>query len=366
MHRVLDRLALLQINSVSALVRAHYLPLFTRLGAYPPALLEEAAWGRRRTLFEYWAHEASLLPLELYPLLRWRMERAGRLEGIYGRLGVFVRERRPYVEAVFATVAARGPTAASALEGPRGPGGWWGWSDAKLALEWLFWAGRLTVATRRGFERVYDLPERVLPIEVLAAPVPSPADAHRALLARAARALGIATASDLRDYFRLDVADVAPRLPELVESGELLPVAVEGWRQPAYMHREARRARRADACALLAPFDPLIWERTRVQRLFGFRYRLEIYTPAHKREHGYYVLPFLLGDRLVARVDLKSDRASATLQVKGAYAEPHAARDTTLRLSAELAAMAAWLGLDRVKVEPIGNLAESLRDACRS
>lgn len=350
-RRSVARLGLLQIDSVSAVVRAHYMPLFSRLGAYPRALLEDAAWGapRRRELFEYWAHEASLLPLALHPLLRWRMARAERGRGIYGGLARFGAERRDAVEAVFRTVEARGPLAAGDLEGPRGPGGWWGWSDAKRALEWLFWAGRLTTATRRGsFERLYDLPERVLPERIMALPTPSEAEAQRALLALSARAHGVATAGDLRDYFRLDAADVAPRLAELVEAGTLVPVAVEGWDRPAYLHAEARIPRRIEARALLAPFDPLVWERARAERLFGFRYRIEIYVPAAKRQHGYYVLPFLLGEALVARVDLRADRAAGVLRVIAVHHEPGAPLETDEALAAELALMAAWLGLHGV------------------
>jgi uncharacterized protein YcaQ len=356
LRRVVARLGLLQIDSVSVLARAHYLPLFSRLGSYDRALLDEAAWGRKPSLFEYWAHEASLLPVAHQPLLRWRMERAARLEGVYGELARFVTERRAYVESVLETVRNGGPVSASALEGPKGAGGWWGWSDAKRALEWLFWAGLVTTKTRRGFERVYDLPERVLPAAILAIPTPSPADAQRALLRLAAGALGIATAGDLRDYFRLSPAEANPRIAELLEDGTLLPVTVEGWRHAAYVHRDAAWPRRVNGCALLCPFDPAVWERTRAERLFDFRYRLEIYTPAHKRQHGYYVLPFLLGDRMVARVDLKSVRATGCLQVIAAHREPHAPPETAERLMAELRVMAGWLGLDRVVVSGAGDL----------
>ncbi len=363
-RRTVARLGLLQIDSVSVLARAHYLPLFSRLGAYDRALLDEAAWGRRPSLFEYWAHEASLLPHDAYPLLRWRMARAGRSEGIYGELGRFAAERRPYVDALLARVRAEGPMAASDAEGPRGAGGWWGWSDAKRGFEWLFWAGCVTAATRRAsFERVYDVPERVLPAAVLDAAVPSVADAHRALLGHAARALGIATAADLRDYYRLSPPDCAEPLLALVEAGEIIPIAVEGWAQPAYVHREARWPRRAACCALVSPFDPVMWERTRAERLFGFRYRLEIYTPVHKRQHGYYVLPFLLGDRMVARVDLKAARGEGTLQVLSAHAEPHAPPETAERLVAELTLMAGWLGLERLTIAPAGDFAQALAGA---
>lgn len=365
LRRVLARIGLLQIDSVNVLARAHYLPLFSRLGPYASTLLETAAWGKPRSLFEYWAHEASLLPLETWPLLRWRMERANRLEGIYGGLARYMADRRGYAEAILARVAAEGPLVASDIEGTKGGGGWWGWSEAKHALEWLFWAGHITTSTRRGFERLYDLPERVLPPAIMALPTPGPEDAHRELLRLSARALGVATASDLRDYFRLDPDDIKPRLPELVEAGELVPVAVEGWSKVAYVHAEARRPRRVEARALLAPFDPLVWERARTERLFGFRYRIEIYTPAEKRVHGYYVLPFLLGDALVARVDLKADRATSALLVQAAHGEPDAPAGTAEALAAELRDMAAWLGLEKITVKRSGDMAPALSAALR-
>jgi uncharacterized protein len=361
--RLLKRLALHQIDSVNVLARAHYLPAFARLGAYPRGLLDRMAWGKPRRLFEYWAHEASLLPFDMHPPLRWRMARAERGESGWPRMRAYAGARRAEAEAVLARIAAEGPLAASDFAG-KGPGGWWGWSDAKSALEYLFFAGRITTATRRNsFERVYDLPERVIPADILALPTPAEADAHRALIERAARALGIATALDLRDYFRLSPADAAPRLAELVEAGTLIPASVEGWRQPAFLHADARRPRKIEAQALLAPFDPLIWERSRTERLFGLRYRIEIYTPADKRVHGYYVLPFLLGDRLAARVDLKADRQAGTLRVQAAYAEPDAPPETAERLAAELRLMADWLDLDGVDVRPKGDLATPLRHA---
>ena len=363
--RAMKRAGLLQIDSVNVLVRAHYMPLFSRLGPYPQSLLDEAAWGKKRTLFEYWAHEASLLPLDMHPLLRWRMERAARGQGIYGQLARISRERPELVASALEMVRDRGPVAASELDselqGRRGSGGWWGWSDVKCALEYLFWAGLVTTRTRRGFERLYDLPERALPRAVLDLPTPDEAEAHRALLALSGRALGIATAGDLRDYFRLDAADVKPRIAELVEEGTLVPAEVEGWKQLGYLHRDARRPRRIEAAALLSPFDPVVWERARTERLFGFRYRLEIYTPAEKRLHGYYVLPFLLGDRLVARVDLKAERTAGTLHVLAAHAEPHAPPHTGEALLAELRLMAEWLGLARVVVADRGDLALPLQ-----
>lgn len=367
-RRLIGRLGLVQIDSVNVLVRSHYLPLFSRLGPYEAALLDRLAYGgKRRSLFEYWGHEASLIPVEQQPLFRWRMARAQRGEGIYGELARFAVERRPYLDSVLAEVAARGPLGASELsEAGRGAGGWWGWSDGKRALEFLFWAGRVTTAGRRGFERLYDLPERVLPAAVLAIPTPEEAEAQRALLRIAARAHGVATERDLRDYHRLDVADARLRIAELVEAGELLPVTVEGWDRTAYVTPDLRVPRKAPARALLSPFDSLIWERQRTERLFGARIRLEIYTPAHKREHGYYVLPFLMDERIAARVDLKSDRKAGALLVQAAHAESHARPDAVAQpLAAELRRLAGWLGLERVAVTGGGDLAPALaRDSC--
>ena len=362
--RIVGRLNLFQIDSVNVLTRAHYMPLFSRLGPYPRSALESAAWGRPRRLFEYWAHEASLVPLDLQPLLRWRMARADRGIGIWSGLKAFATERRPEAEAILQRITEAGPLAAADLGGARGVGGWWGWSDSKAAVEWLFWTGRITTRTRRGaFERVYDLTERVLPGSILDRPTPDEADAHRALLGLSAEALGIATAGDLRDYFRLSPDDAKPRLDELAEQGDLIPVRVHGWDQQAYLHRNARQPRRASGRALLAPFDPLVWERARTERLFGLRYRIEIYTPADKRLHGYYVLPFLLGDQLAARVDLKADRQASALLVQNAHAEPDPPADLCEHLVAELTLMAGWLGLERVIVGSGGDLAPALAHA---
>jgi uncharacterized protein len=350
LRRSLDRLSLYQIDSVNVLVRAHYLPAFSRLGGYDRALLDRAAWsgGRERRLFEFWAHQASLLPFELHPLLRWRMVEAERGEIGWPALRVFARERRAEARVVLRRLRAEGPMTAADLEGRRGRGGWWEWGDAKCALEWLFWSGQVTTAHRRGsFERVYDLTERVIPPAVLALPTPGRAEAQRALVARAARALGLATAADLGDYFRLAPADARAAIRALVDEGELVPAAVAGWRQPAFVHRDARRPRRLEARALLAPFDPLVWDRSRTERLFDFHYRIGIYTPAAQRTHGYYVLPFLLGDRLVARVDLKADREAGRLRVQHTHLEPAAPRATTAALEAELDELARWLGLAR-------------------
>jgi hypothetical protein len=349
--RLVARLGLHQIDSVNVLVRAHYLPAFSRLGAYDRTLLDRAAWGarRERRLFEYWPHEASLLPLAMHPLLRWRMAQAERGEIGWGSLRAYAGERRTEAEAVLQRIRSEGPLAASDFDGGKGKGGWWEWGDTKRALEWLFWAGRITTATRRpSFERVYDLTERVIPPAVLALPTPAPADARRALVAHAAAALGIATESDLRDYFRLKPEPARHAIAELVEEGVLLPVEVEGWKRRAYLHRDARRPRRIRGQALLAPFDPLVWDRGRAERLFGFRYRIGIYTPAEKRVDGYYVLPFLLDEALVARVDLKADRRASRLLVQRTTLEPCAPPDTAERLREELALMARWLDLERV------------------
>ena len=346
--KTLDRLSLHQIDSVNVLVRAHYLPAFSRLGPYDRSLIDGAVWGRprKRRLFEYWAHEASLLPLPLHPLLRWRMARADRGEVGWKGLRVFARERRAEAEGFLKRVRNEGPSAASDFEDKRGRSGWWEWGDAKRALEWLFWAGHITTATRRGsFERVYDLTERVIPPEVLALPAPDERRAHRVLVERSARALGIATAQELRDYFRLGPDDARQAIGSLVEAGALLPVEVPGWAHLAYRHRDARSPRRISARALLAPFDPLVWERSRTLRLFDFHYRIEIYTPADKRQHGYYVLPFLLGDRLVARLDLKADRQGGRLLVHAIHLEPHAPSDAMDAIAEELGALAGWLGL---------------------
>jgi uncharacterized protein YcaQ len=353
--KTIDRLSLHQIDSVNVLVRAHYLPAFSRLGPYDRSLIDDAAWGSRkkRRLFEYWAHEASLLPLSLHPLLRWRMARADRGETGWKGLRVFARERRAEAEALLDRIRNEGARAASDLEEKRGRSGWWEWGEAKRALEWLFWAGYVTTATRRGgFERVYDLTERVIPAEILALPTPDEGHARRALVERAAQALGVATAQDLCDYFRLGPDDARQAIEQLVEAGALISVEVPGWAHLAYRHRDARCPRRVSAGAVLAPFDPLVWERSRALRLFDFHYRIEIYTPADKRQHGYYVLPFLLGDRLVARLDLKADRQAGRLLVHAVHMESHAPSDAMDAISEELARLAAWLGLGEVILPP--------------
>lgn len=358
LRRILSRLHAVQIDSVNVLVRSHYLPLFSRLGAYPTEALGRLT-ERHREVFEYWGHEASLLPVEFQPLLRWRMARAGR--EAWGRMVTIARERPDFVQAVLDEVRSRGPLAASELTdgGARPFTGMWGWTEGKTALEWLFWSGQLTSAGRRpSFERIYDLPERVLPAAILATATPDEPTAQRALLLCAARALGVATAGDLADYFRIGIKEARPRLAELVESGELVPAEVETWGDAAYLHRDAQVPGAAlGACALLSPFDSLVWERSRTERLFGMRLRLELYTPAERRVHGYYVLPFLLGEALVARVDLKADRAASALLVQAAFAEPGQRKAAVARaLLGELRALAGWLGLSQVVIGERGDL----------
>ncbi|MCO6056839.1 winged helix-turn-helix domain-containing protein [Pseudomonas sp. MOB-449] len=350
----LDALGVVQIDSVNALVRSHYLPAFSRLGHYDRELLDDLAWGksRRRALFEYWGHEASLLPLALYPLMRWRMRRAASGQGIYQQLARFGVERQDVIQRVLQAVREQGALGAGALstrEERAGP--WWDWSAEKHAMEWLFAAGEVTVAGRRGFERLYDLPERVIPADILNQPEPTEADAQRQLLLRATAALGVATARDLRDYYRLDAADSQARLAELVEEGAVSPVQVDGWKQLAYCLGDLSVPRKIRASALLSPFDSLIWERARTERLFDFRYRLEIYTPQPKRQYGYYVLPFLHDERLAARVDLRAERAQDRLAVHALHEEEHGLSEAGMQALAEnLKGMAAWLGLGEVAV----------------
>jgi len=367
LNQLIERLGVVQIDSVNAVVRSHYLPLFSRLGQYAPTLLEQAAWsaGKRRTLFEYWGHEASLMPLALYPLMRWRMQRAAQGEGIYRQLAQFGRERQDVVQRVLATVRDQGATGAGALTTRvERAGPWWDWSEEKMALEWLFAAGEVTVAGRRGFERLYDVPERVLPSALINHPDVSEAEAQRQLLLHSAAALGVATEKDLRDYFRLDPADSKARLKELVEAGALLPVAVRGWSLPAYCLPELKIPRAVNASALLSPFDSLIWERARTERLFDFRYRLEIYTPQHKRVYGYYVLPFLHNERLVGRVDLRAERSSGRLHVHALHEEEVGIDEEGIHaLARQLLEMARWLELPEVWINCPKAQSERLRAA---
>jgi uncharacterized protein YcaQ len=352
--QLIERLGILQIDSVNALVRSHYLPLFSRLGNYPQALLDQAAWsqGRQRKLFEYWGHEASLLPVSLYPLLRWRMQRAAQGEGIYQQMAKFGREQQPTIARVLQAVREQGALGAGSLSTRQERAGpWWDWSAEKHALEWLFAAGEVTVAGRRGFERLYDLPERVLPDAVINHPsVPEP-EAQRGLLLHAATALGVGTEKDLRDYFRQDPLPSRLALAELVEAGALHVVRVQGWRQPAFVLPDSKAPRKVLASALLSPFDSLIWERNRTERLFDFRYRLEIYTPQAKRIYGYYVLPFLHHERIAARVDLRAERAAGRLAVHAVHEEdPGLDEEGMQALAHHLRQLADWLGLAQIQV----------------
>jgi len=377
LRRAVDDVGLLQLDSVNVFCRSHYMPVFSRLGPYPREALDRLAWHEngagatrragQRDLVEYWGHEASLLPVELQPLLRWRMARADSLAWKnVARVGA---EQPELLEFVLGEVRERGPLRASDLAAngrPRKPGEMWSWSEEKTALEYLFFAGRVCAARRVNFERHYDLPERVLPRQVLEAPTPSQDEAQRQLLLIAAKRLGVASEADLGDYFRLPRAESKARVAELAEDGALVPARVEGWRHPAYLapERPAGLRRVAAARALLTPFDSLVWRRERAERLFDFRYRIEIYVPAPKRVYGYYVLPFLLGDRLVARVDLKSDRQKGVLRVRGAYAEPHAdAALVAAELATELRLLSDWLELGGVSVARKGDLAAPLRRA---
>jgi uncharacterized protein YcaQ len=352
--QLIERLGVLQIDSVNALVRSHYLPLYSRLGNYPQTLLDQAAWsqGRQRKLFEYWGHEASLLPVELYPLMRWRMQRASQGEGIYQQLARFGREEQPTIARVLQAVRDQGALGAGSLSTRQERAGpWWDWSAEKHALEWLFAAGEVTVSGRRGFERLYDLPERVLPSAIINHPHISEADAQRGLLLRAVTALGVGTEKDIRDYFRQDPAPAKAGIAELVEQGAIEPVQVQGWKQPAYVLPGLKVPRTITASALLSPFDSLIWERARTERLFDFHYRLEIYTPSHKRVYGYYVLPFLHNERIAARIDLRAERAAGRLAVHAVHEEePGLDEEGMHALAANLRQLADWLRLPDVLI----------------
>src|SRR5580704_6988917 len=360
-RKLARRLGAIQIDSVNVFVRTHYMPTFARLGPYSPAVLDKEAWGRHPSLFEYWGHEASFMPVEWQPLFRWRME-AGRQNRRTGQMSAFATERRAYIDHVLAEIARRGPVTGAdfADEGPR-KSGWWEWSEGKRALEWLFRAGQVSVKTRRGFERVYDITERVIPAAVLNAPTPAKANAQRELVRIAARSLGVFDAADLADCFKLYVADCAARADELVEAGELEPVTIEGWRGKTWMVAGAKIPRRMEAATILNPFDPLLRNRDRTEHILGARYRIGLYTPAAQREHGYYVYPFLLGERIAARVDLKSDRKAGKLLVQEAHLEPGAdAGQVVPALAAELAIAGGWQGLSEVVVAKKGDLAAAL------
>jgi uncharacterized protein YcaQ len=366
LRRAMENLGVLQIDAVNAVARSHLLVLRARLGGEHDQvrdLLERASY-RHRDLAEYWCHEACFVPTDDWSLFHWRMQRARRGE-TYKHMARFAAERADFVDEVERHLERHGPTAAGQLEqgGRKGP--WWGWSDSKIALEWLFWTGRVTVTRRENFTRHYDLVERVLPSEALSAP-PGEADAHRQLLLRAARHLGVAAAEDLIDYHRLPKREGRARLAELVEDQRLTEARIEGWDRPGYLLPDTTRTRRRSRSVLLSPFDPLVWFRPRAERIFGFDYRIEIYVPAAKRVHGYYVLPFLHDDRLCARVDVKADRAAGVLRVPGAFAEPGIGDDAAEALAVELWHLARFCGLDALEIGDRGDLSDDLRRAAGS
>ena len=361
---VTNRLAQFQIDSINVVTRAHFMPLFSRLGPYDPALLERAVYQSPRRLFEYWGHAASLIDVSLQPLLRFRMQPGFR--DVWTGVERVAQQNADLIPFVRDEVAARGPISARDLEiaEQRDRSNWgWNWSRVKTVLEWLFYVGEVTSAYRNTqFERVYDLPERVIPRTILALPTPTPQESVTGLIRRAARALGVATESCLRDYFRTRLDMTRQAIADLIESAELIPVAVErtGGR-PWYLWHKARVPRRISTRALLSPFDSMIFERARLERLFDFSYRIEIYVPEPKRIHGYYVYPFLLDESFVARVDLKADRSRGVLRVNAAWIEPgYDSVDVAAQLASELKVMAEWLGLEAVEVLPRGDLARAL------
>jgi hypothetical protein len=365
LKRVLDRVGLIQMDSVNVLQRAHYLPLYSRLGPYPTELLDRAAYRRPRRMFEYWGHVASLLPVEQYPLMRWRMREGSMWAGV-----MRIAQERPDLAAwVRDEVEANGPMTAAQMEAdvPKPTGNWgWNWSDVKILLEYQFLRGEILVASRdTTFARQYDLAERVIPKHILDLPTPSDEEAHRQLSSIASRALGVASDAEIRDYFRMSVKDTRAAIRDLVDAGELTPVTIEGSKGVSYLHKDAKIPRRSRVSTLVSPFDPIVWHRPRTERLFEFYYRIEIYVPAAKRVHGYYVLPFLLGDRFAARVDLKADRQAGVLRVPAVFAEPGAPAHTPEALAVELGRMATWLGLGAVAPPAGGDLAEPVAKALK-
>jgi hypothetical protein len=364
--RTLERTGVLQVDSVNVLQRAHYMPLYSRMGPYDVDLVRRASETRPRRMVEYWAHVQAFMPVELWPVMRHRMARYR--DGKHKWWGSVVTDE--LTDNLLAEITDRGAATARDLDDglPRSKDHWgWNWSTTRRALDYMFMVGDVAIAGRNSqFEIRYDLPERVIPREYLEAPTPTEAEAHRELVLRAARSHGVATARDLADYYRMRLQPKAglhaaqDAIDVLVDEGELVPVRVEGLKRQAYLHRDARLPRRVAARSLLSPFDPVVWERERTEALFDFFYRIEIYTPVEKRIHGYYVLPFLLGDRIVGRIDLKADRRTGLLLVKGAYAEPGAPEETAAELALELERLAGWLGLHTVVVEPRGDLAPAL------
>lgn len=363
---VLRNVGVIQIDSVNVLVRSQELPLFARLGSHKRTAIADAT--KRGKIFEYWAHEAAHVPVEFHPLFRWKMDAARRGDSTHWGLSRFYAANKVFVDGIFRRVVSDGPLSSRELSARKGPKGtWWDWDEAKTALEYLFWTGQVMSRARGSdFSRIYDIPERVLPESILAMATPSEHDARKTLVALSGASMGIATASDLADYFRQKLTIVRPLIKELVEDGDLREVRVEGWKDAVYLHSSARLPKSIHTRALLSPFDSLVWCRPRNERLFNFHYRIEIYTPRHKRIYGYYVLPFMLNGEIVGRVDVKAHRTERTLRVHASFAEAGADRaDIAHHLLAELTEMAAWLNLDDVDVVRRGNLSSSLRAAMK-
>jgi uncharacterized protein len=360
----LDRLAVLQIDSVNVFERSHYIPVFSRIGPYDKSNLDQITMGRRGRMMEYWGHQASFIPRELWPHFEFRRQEF-REHG--SEWGGWLVENRSLADWLRCELLANGPMRAGEIEHDanerRGP--WWGWSDVKRTLEWMFRVGEVVCVERQRFERVYALPEQALPSELLSASV-APDDAARELVARATSALGIATEADIADYWRMKRPPVREAVRALHDAGELLPVEVPGWTTggrptPTWVHRDARRPRRLDTAAVLSPFDPVVWFRPRSERLFDFHYRIEIYTPEPDRKFGYYSLPVLIDDDVVGRVDLKSDRKAGVLRVQSAWAESDAPAHVAERLAPVLRRAAEWQGLSAIDVVDRGDLAPALR-----
>jgi uncharacterized protein YcaQ len=364
LNLTIERLGLLQVDSVNVFERSHYLPMFARLGAYNKADLDKLTFGRHAKYAEAWAHVASIIPLDSWPLWRWAMgERRARHEADPKN---WIHANRPMLDWLRAELAAKGPLPASKIEhdANKSKGSWWGWSDVKYGLEYLFFWGEVVSAGRKNFERIYGLAEQVLPSDILNAEVPKD-EAIRELMRRASRSHGIGTLNDLADYYRLRIDDAKAALQQLTDEGEVLPVAVPGWERagkplPVFLHRDAALPRRIDAAALLSPFDPVVWERDRALRLFNFHYRIEIYTPPPKRVFGYYTLPVLIDDRLVGRIDLKSDRQNRVLRVQSAWREEGSGTGFEPRIATLLRETAAWQGLEGVEVMNRGDLATAV------
>ena len=359
LNLLLQRLGLLQLDSVNVFERSHYLPVFARLGHYDKADLDRLTFGKKSVYTEYWAHEAAIIPVDHWPLFRWRMD--ARRERWYAQKDSWVRDNAAMLDWLRAELAANGPLPASRIQhdSGKGEGGWWGWSSVKLGLEYLFGWGEVVSAGRTRFERTYALAEQQLPASVIESRV-SETDAVRQLMAQSARAHGVGTVRDLADYYRIKQAPAALALADLVDSGEVLPVSVDGWKQQAYLHRDARVPRSINAGALLSPFDPVVWERARAERMFDFHYRIEIYTPEPKRVFGYYSLPILIDDALVGRIDLKNDRQNRVLRVQSAWREAHAPAGIEERIVPLLESTRAWQDLDSVEFTGRGDLSPAL------